>query len=38
MNFNYIKKLGLKVKKANVRAQKIESSILKTYKMVITNF
>ena len=32
------KKLGFKVSKTNFKAQKIDSSILKTFKMIIANF
>lgn len=34
----YAKKLGFQIIKGNVGAQKIDVSILDTYKMVITNF
>ena len=34
----YIKKLGLKARKTNVGAQKIDGSALKTFEMVIANF
>ena len=34
----YIKKLGLKTWKTNIGAQKIDGSILKTFKIVITDF
>ena len=34
----YAKKLGLRVRKTDVGAQKIDGSTLKTYNMVITSF
>ena len=34
----YTTKLGLKIQSTNVKAQKIDSSLLKTFAMVITNF
>ena len=34
----YAKKLGLKTRKTNVGAQKIDSSALETFRMMITNF
>ena len=34
----YIEKLGLKTRKTNVRAQKIDGSALKTFGMVIADF
>ena len=34
----YVKKLGLKARKTNVGAQKIDGSALKTFGMVITDF
>ena len=34
----YAKKLGLKTKKTNVRAQKIDGSALKTFGMMIAEF
>ena len=38
MNPNFAQKLGLKVRKTNVRAQKINGSALETFKMVIADF
>ena len=38
MSFAYIEKLGLKTQKTNVRAQKIDSSALETFGMVIADF
>ena len=38
MSLGYTKKLGLKVWKANIGAQKIDSSILKIFRMVIAHF
>ena len=38
MNPAYIKKLGLKTRKTNIRAQKIDSSTFKTFEMMIANF
>ena len=38
MSSAYIKRLGLKTWKTNVKAQKITGSALKTFKMVIANF
>ena len=38
INLDYAKKLGLKVWKINVRAQKINNSILKTFEIVIADF
>ena len=38
MNPAYAKKLGLKTRKTNVRAQKIDGSALETFKMVIADF
>lgn len=35
---DYAKKLGFKIRKNNVGAQKIDGSILKTYGMVIAGF
>lgn len=34
----YIAKLGLKVGKTNIKAQKIDDSTLNTFKMVLVNF
>ena len=34
----YAKQLGLQINKNNVAAQKIDSSMLKTFKMAIANF
>ena len=34
----YAKRLGLKTRKTNVGAQKIDGSALKTFRMVITDF
>ena len=38
MNPSYAKKLGFKVWKTNVEAQKINDSTLETFKMVINDF
>lgn len=38
MTLAYIVKLGLKVLLINVRVQKIDSSILKTFEMVLASF
>ena len=38
MNPNYIQKLGFKIRKTNVKASKIDGSILETLGMVIANF
>ena len=38
MNPNFTRKLGLKVQKTNVGAQKIDGSALKTFGMVIADF
>ena len=38
MNLAYAKRLGFKTWKTNVRAQRIDSSALETFRMVITNF
>ena len=38
MTPTYAAKLGLKVRKTNIRAQKIDSSILKTFEIVLTDF
>ena len=38
MNPGYTKKLGLKIWKTNIKAQKIDSSALKIFEMVIANF
>ena len=38
MNLDYAQKLGLKIQKTNIKAQKIEDSILKTFKIVIADF
>ena len=38
MNSNYIKKLGFTIWKTNIEAQKIDSSILETFEMVIIDF
>ena len=38
MNPNYAWKLGLKIRKTNVGAQKIDSSALKIFGMVIADF
>ena len=38
INPNFVQKLGLKVQKTNIRAQKIDSSALKTLKIVIADF
>ena len=34
----YVEKLGLKTRKFNIGAQKIDGSALKTFRMVITDF
>ena len=34
----YAKRLSLKIRKTNVRAQKIDDSVLETFGMVITDF
>ena len=34
----YIERLGLKTRKTNIRAQKMDSSALETFGMVIANF
>ena len=38
MNLNYIQKLGFKIWKINIKAQKIDDFILKTFEIVIANF
>ena len=38
MNPNYAQKLGLKIQKTNVGAQKIDGFALETFKRVIVNF
>ena len=38
MSPSYAKKLGLKSRKTNIRAQKIYGSVLETFGMVITDF
>ena len=38
MNSAFAQKLGLHIRKTNVRAQKIDSSIYKTFGMVIADF
>ena len=38
MNPNYAQKLGLKIRKTNIRAQKIDGSALKTFGIVIADF
>lgn len=38
MNLDFARKLGLHIKKTNVGAQKIDSSTLKTFKIVIADF
>ena len=38
MSSTYVKKLGLKIWKNNIRTQKINGSILETFKMVMANF
>lgn len=38
MNFGYNKKLGFKVQKINIRAQKVNSSILKIFEIVSADF
>lgn len=38
MNFIYATKIGLEIEKTNIIDQKIDSSFLKTYNMVIAVF
>ena len=38
MSPNYTKKLGFKIQNINVRANKIDSSTLKSFEIVIANF
>ncbi len=38
MNQAFAQKLGLKIRKTNVGAQKIDGTILETYGMVVSNF
>ena len=38
MSLAYVKKLGLKTWKTNVRAQKIDGSTLETFEILIANF
>ena len=38
MNHNYVRKLGLKIGKTNIGAQKIDGSALETFGMVIADF
>ena len=38
MSIAYAKRLGLKSRKTNVEAQKIDGSTLETFKMVIADF
>ena len=38
INPTYVKKLGLKTRKTNIGAQKIDGSALKTFGMVIADF
>ena len=38
MSLAYVKKLGLKTQKINIGAQKINSSVLETFGMLIANF
>ena len=38
MSLAYIEKLGFKTWMTNVRAQKIDGSILETFRIVITDF
>ena len=38
MSLAYVEKLGFKTRKTNVRAQKIDGSALKIFKMVIADF
>ena len=38
MNPNFAQKLGFKIWKTNVGVQKINSSVLETFKMVIADF
>ena len=38
MNPNYARKLGLKIRKTNIGAQKIDGSALETFGMVIVDF
>lgn len=38
MTLKYVIKLGLKICSTNVRAQKIDSFALKTFRMILTSF
>ena len=38
INFDYIQKLGFKIRKTNIGAQKIDDSALETFGMVIADF
>ncbi len=38
MSQAFVQQLGLKIRKTNVGAQKIDSTILKTYMMVVSTF
>ena len=38
MNPNYLQKLGLKIWKTNIGAQKIDGSALETFEIIIANF
>ena len=38
MTLSYIAKLGLKIRHTDARAQKIDSSIFETFKMILANF
>ena len=38
MNPNYARKLGLKIRRTNIGAQKIDGSALETFGMVIADF
>ena len=38
MTLRYILKLGLKIYSTNVKVQKIDGSILKTFKIVLASF
>lgn len=38
MNFAYTKKLGFRIRKTNIGAQKIDSSSLNTLRIIITSF
>ena len=38
MNLVYVSRLGLRVYRTNIRAQKIDGSTLKTFEMVLASF